>query len=352
MKKFIRKFKNSINKRYNKFGKVVFKKALKYPKLSKFYYCFFNDLFDNEHKLMLQAQNAFYNDKKSKARSCFFNRNIHRIEKALAMPNKRSCFAGDYILETVEAFIDLLNNEYDYSQIKWGKDVLDSYFLAVEHTPSIKTAFELYKTIKLDYKADSEKLLPIKYSEIKKSGVSLEQFEILCRQRYSVRWYKNNIVEKEKVIQAVEIALTAPSACNRQAFRFEYIDDPDFIKLFCKLPSGTSIFADNITSMMFVIGDASAYGDSGGLHQLYLDVGLMSMTFMNALELQGVSSCPLHWPGIAEPEEKLIKLLNLKPYEKCALAFSIGYPLEDGKVMNSQRRSIDKVWSYNNVHTT
>jgi len=223
--------------------------------------------------------------------------------------------------------------------------------MIVEHSYIIKNAFKKYKSIHYKKVNLTEKFTPKKYSDIKKSSISIEEFHKLCKQRYSVRWYKNEIVNVEKVKMAIQIALTSPSACNRQSFRFEYIDKPEYVNLCKSLPIGTDVFADNIKSIMFIIGDMSAFGNSRGRHLLYLDTGLAVMTLMHSLELLGISSCPLHWADIKEREDKLTKLLNLKPYEKCIIALSIGYALEDGKVLHSQRRDIDTVWNYNNVYT-
>jgi len=51
----------------------------------------------------------------------------------------------------------------------------------------------------------------------------MEYFEVI-RKRYSVRSYRREKVEEEKLARIREAALLAPTACNRQAFKLLVID--------------------------------------------------------------------------------------------------------------------------------
>ncbi|MFH1738080.1 MAG: nitroreductase family protein, partial [bacterium] len=47
------------------------------------------------------------------------------------------------------------------------------------------------------------------------------------RQRYSVRAYQDRPVEEDKLRRVMEAARMAPSACNRQEWRYVVVQDPE-----------------------------------------------------------------------------------------------------------------------------
>lgn len=53
--------------------------------------------------------------------------------------------------------------------------------------------------------------------------------------RRSVRRYNDVPVENGEILQIVEAAMWAPSACNKQAWRFLYFDKPEPIEEISKL---------------------------------------------------------------------------------------------------------------------
>jgi nitroreductase len=194
--------------------------------------------------------------------------------------------------------------------------------------------------------------IPYKVKSIKLSHVAYEDFLTLCKQRKSVRWFLNKRIDPAIISKAADAARFAPSACNRQAFRLEVVDDPEFLRIVSKLPWGTQSFADNIPLMVFLIGDLSAYFDERDRHLIYLDSALFAMSFMISLETLGLSSCPLNWPDIDQYELELEKVFSLRKYERCTMAMAIGYPDPNGLVLSSQKKSVSQFISYNNVHTS
>lgn len=48
--------------------------------------------------------------------------------------------------------------------------------------------------------------------------------------RVSIRKYKKQPVEKEKILQILKAAMQAPSACNQQPWEFYVVTDPEKIQ--------------------------------------------------------------------------------------------------------------------------
>jgi len=54
-----------------------------------------------------------------------------------------------------------------------------------------------------------------------------EFFQKLISNRQSVRGYKPDAVEKEKIDRILEAGRISPSACNAQPWKFIVVDDPE-----------------------------------------------------------------------------------------------------------------------------
>ena len=145
------------------------------------------------------------------------------------------------------------------------------------------------------------------------------------------------------VKKAITAGLTAPSACNRQPFRFIIVNSKEKLAKTVNLPMGSDTFAHNIKLMAILIGDLSAYFDERDRHLIYIDASLAAMNFMMALETLGLSSCPINWPDIEERELNIAKEFNLQPNEKGIMFFSIGYALDKGGVPFSAKKNVEQV---------
>ena len=87
--------------------------------------------------------------------------------------------------------------------------------------------------------------------------------------------------------------------------------------------------------------------NEGDRYIIYTDSSLAVMSFIYALEVQGISSCILHWPEVQSKEKEISKILNLKPDERVIMFMSIGYPDPEGKVAFSKKRDVELIRQYN-----
>jgi len=169
----------------------------------------------------------------------------------------------------------------------------------------------------------------------------------LAMKRRSVRWYQQDRpVPREVIDKAVEVAVQSPSACNRQPYRFVVFDDPASVAQASRLPMGVAGFDHNFPAIVAVVGRLRAYPHVRDRHVIYIDGALAAMSFMFALETQGVSSCSINWPDIPEREEAAAKLLKLDPDERIVMFISLGYAADTGLVPYSQKLSLEEARSY------
>lgn len=316
----------------------------KNPKLSSLYYLIFSREFDREHHAVLNARLAYHRSLTdgSVSSSALLRRNTHRLEKGLIMRPRKPVFALNYIEETVDAFLHVKASRNACSQeISWASDVLSEFFSAVDKSDStIKTCFDKFSQSQPQEVSGN---LPYPRATLATDEVSYEQLLSLCKQRRSVRWYQDEPVDINLLRQAAEIATLAPSACNRQPFRFLTINDSNQATQVANTAMGTVGFADNIPAMIVVIGELSAYPHERDRHVIYIDGSLAAMQMMLALETLGLSSCPINWPDVNPNEKQLSKLLKLEAHERPVMLMAIGKADNSGLIPFSQKKTPQQI---------
>jgi len=171
----------------------------------------------------------------------------------------------------------------------------------------------------------------------------------LAKRRRSVRWFEPRPVPRAMIDRALEVALQSPSACNRQPFVFHVFDEPTLVQQVCEIPMGTKGYRHNIPAIAVIVGRQRAYFSERDRHLIYIDGSLAAMGFMYALEVQGLSSCPINWPDIEEKEQQMADLIGLGPDERPVMLVAIGYPDLEGLVAYSQKKPLDEARTFNHV---
>lgn len=260
------------------------------------------------------------------------------------MRPRRSVFGEAFILETVSFYKKARQNpDYSAGELRWAGDVLDEYFLVVDETPAICRAREAYfGQSECMNEDDSENGLqcfkPYAMSECPRNSISFEEINTLFVRRRSVRWYQSKHVPSGLIQRAINAGALAPSACNRQPFRFVVADESPLATNIARCAGGTAGFSDQLPAVIVVIGDLSAYPKERDRHLIYIDSALASMQLMLAAETLGLSTCPINWPDVDHAEKELQKILNLPGYERVIMLIAIGYGDPNGGVPYSQKK--------------
>jgi len=309
--------------------------------LSSIYYCFFSRKFDREHKAVLQGRiNYAHSLLQIQDSSVLLRRNTHRLEKGLIMQPRKSVFALDYIIETVNCYnICLTSTSLCQKELKWAHNVLTEYFsvCSTSNHHLFKQAQKIFN--KLAHKTTlSSSSLPYPHKQRTTSTISYQEFSKLCIQRRSVRWFEQKKVDTALLEQAIALASQAPSACNRQPFTFHLSTNMSKASEIAAIAMGTVGFAENIPAIIAIVGDLSAYPFERDRHTIYIDASLAAMQLMLALETLGLSSCPINWPDIETLEQKMAKKLNLTDHLRPIMLIAIGYGDANGKIPFSQKK--------------
>lgn len=287
--------------------------------------------------------------------SFLLRRNTHRLEKGLSMPNRRKTFAGEFIHETVETYLRVVDGSSEATpSLRWSSDVLRAYFAAVDDSDvRVAKARILWNQSQThDLPAETTRAGRVPRAERDLTDLrpsargprpDLEAFTRLCHARRSCRWFEDRSISMKTVRAAMSAALQAPSACNRQPFDFYAVTDKRCIAEIVALPLGTKGFGADLPCLIAVVGDLSAFSEPRDRHLIYIDSSLAVMSFMLALTSAGLASVPINWPDLPHNHEELRRILGLAPWQVPIMLIGLGYPDPDGMIAYSEKRRVDEV---------
>ncbi len=164
--------------------------------------------------------------------------------------------------------------------------------------------------------------------------------------RRSVRQYKDQPVEREKLQQIVECGINAPNGMNRQPWIVRVVDNPEFIGGITQVyvASDSTRAADPAFKNMFrnapaVIFIASPKDGSG-----QVDCGLMGENMILAAQSLGLGTCclggPIRFMTTDPGAEPYLEKLDIPADYALLYAIGVGYPDESPE---AKRRDASKV---------
>lgn len=153
-------------------------------------------------------------------------------------------------------------------------------------------------------------------------------------ERRSIRKYKPQPVEREKMQTIVECGINAPNAMNRQPWEIRVVDNPDFINGVTELykkeqpkvaedPNFKNMFR-NAPTVVFIGRDVQ----SGSAE---FDCGLLSENMMLAAQSMGIGSCCLGSPAAfmrSPAAAEYLKQLGFSEGYELLYCIAFGYPDE------------------------
>lgn len=159
--------------------------------------------------------------------------------------------------------------------------------------------------------------------------------------RYSCRAYKPEDVDDALIRDCLECALLAPSACNKQPWKFYVVKGEKKAKIAkCTQLFGANGFTDGAPALIVVTAKPSAIDKAAdkikNLDFSANDLGLaVGHLCLRATEL-GLGTCIIGWLQA----KKIAKELPLSVGEKVKLIVAIGHPADEARP--KKRRSADE----------
>jgi nitroreductase len=163
----------------------------------------------------------------------------------------------------------------------------------------------------------------------------LDVFTAISNRR-SIREYRDIEVEEEKINKILEAARLAPSAANRQKWKFIVVTDKEIRQSLVKAANGQK-FIEKAPLVLVACSTESETVMPCGQYAYTVDLSIaVSFMILEAVEL-GLGTC---WLG-AFNENEVKNVLEIPPDIRVVAIATIGYP--DEKLPQRFRKTLDQI---------
>ena len=178
-----------------------------------------------------------------------------------------------------------------------------------------------------------------------------EVFQWLINNRQSVRGYKPDMVEKEKLDRILEAGRLSPSACNAQPWKFIVVDDPELKSKIADATSNRVIGINHFTKqapvhIVIVMEPANFNSNFGSIvkdkNLPLIDIGIAAAHISLQATAEGLGTCIIGWFN----ETSVKKLLNIPRGKRVILIITLGYSANE-ELREKKRKSTNEVVSTN-----
>ncbi|MBQ7976894.1 MAG: nitroreductase family protein [Clostridia bacterium] len=270
----------------------------------------------------------------------------HTIEKGLSLPIVRKGFGKgkiQTILKYLDKYIEIDNFDYDVEAFTGAIAIVERYIMEADKHSCDITYINTDKYRKY-YKNDVNEygVREMRNAEALKH-LSEATFEELAKGRHSIRSFSDKPLDVETVKKAIELAQTAPSACNRQPVRVAHICDKDLCKQILDIQGGAK--GHSVSELLLVVSDLHLYRYMSETGTPYLDAGIFLMNLLYALTSYNIGSCPLIWNDYSQRGKDLRNIIKLPQNMHVVAVVQIGnYPQDGCNYAISRRKSISEIY--------
>ncbi len=269
----------------------------------------------------------------------------HVVEKGFCMPNRRWNFGHPKILALVadcHAFLDRYGS--DNEQLRCAVGVLKTY-LDEHKTAGVEVPDDIRQSIErlADRLPDVTRVEQKRMSRDEFFTHVNSSFPEFAKSRASVRSYSTKPVPTSEIIAAVELAKSAPSACNRQATHVYVLSGRELIDSVLAYQNGNKGFGHLADKALVLTADLSSFRGAQERNFGWMDSGIFAMNLLYALHHRGIGACPLNAGISPSSEAEVRRLCGIPPEEIVTLFISCGYVPDFIDLAKSERKSTEEI---------
>ena len=293
-----------------------------------------------QNKKLLHFSSSFSKDRNTALATLTIT--SHVLEKGITMPSRRYGFGIERVRDIIYRCNGIVN-QYGNEFVELQAALADlKQYLDIHK----KAGYELPKDIVDGIK----KLIPYLiindgncYTTTKEDFFKqTTDFSEFAKSRHSVRWYADSPVDENKLMAAIALAQTAPSACNRQATRVKIVSSPEFKKLCYTLQNGNRGFGDKADKWLLITSELGDWSHNNRFDP-YLDAGIFVMNLLYALHYYGIVACTLNAHLTTEQREDIQRKLGYPESEVPVVFIAIGNPTDEFMVPMSRHLKTENI---------
>ncbi len=159
------------------------------------------------------------------------------------------------------------------------------------------------------------------------------------RTRYAVRDYEDRPIPEDKLLRVLEAARLAPSASNRQRWKFVVVRDPERRRALSSAAGG-QVHLMKAPAVIVAVATYPEYVMRCGVPAYAVDLAIALDHISLAAVDEGLGTC---WVGAFSQDEARAVVCVPQNYRIVAL-MPIGFPKEENK--QKSRKSLDEIVCY------
>lgn len=269
----------------------------------------------------------------------------HIVEKGLTMPNRRFTF-GVGVVRELMGLIEKFESQFgkEELQLRHAIGVVKEYYELHKSNGIVEAEgdTDFFREVrdfvgKFDDVPSSRQLHFRRADFYAKRNSAFPEF---AASRRTVRHYADCSLPIERISAAVQLAITTPTACNRQHCRVYCVSDKSRISEILAIQKGSRGFGHLADKLLIVTSDLEDLIGVAERNDAYINGGLFLMTLCYALHWQEVAHCILNWSRTPEDDLSLRKLLPIKDSESVIAVLTCGEAPSEFDVASSPRNEI------------
>ena len=168
------------------------------------------------------------------------------------------------------------------------------------------------------------------------------QFPEFAASRHTCRHFQG-IVPIDVIKNAVLLAMTAPSACNRQYVKAHCVADSQLKDAVFSMQHGSRGFGQDADKVILVTVDLSGIRWIEERNDPFVNAGIFIMNLSYSLHYFKVAHCILNWSVGRYADKDMHDLLKIPEKERVVAIIACGAMPEEVDVAASPRKSLDDV---------
>lgn len=269
-------------------------------------------------------------------------RENHVIEKGMSMRNPRYGFGQEKVinlLERLNKYFDLYGSinkdflRYPLSTIRTYISYTESKGVNIDHI--VNEFDKLMKKTSLEDITIHSGVMNMQKCDVLDN--CKKDFRRLLQSRHSIRYFSEEPVSRDLILDALRLASLTPSACNRQGWK-TYVFEKDKSVELMRWQSGCRGFENELRYSILVTANLKAFL-SHEVHQAYVDGGLYAMNLINALHSLGLGTIPLSC-GFNYQHLRELKRYEIPENEVPIVIVAFGHLLDEFNVAVSTRKDV------------
>ena len=270
----------------------------------------------------------------------------HIIEKGLTMPNRHLPFGKD-VVEDMMGQISLFEKLYGADdQIVHAIGVLKAYWDIHCQSGICMEGEKLWDDLRV-FLGRHESVAIARQPHVTKEEFYRNKelpFPAFATSRHTLRHYSSKPVDIEKLRAAVSIAISAPSACNRQHCRVYCVSDKEVMSQILAIQGGSRGFGHLSDKLLIVTANLEDLSIARERDDVFINGGIFLMNLCYALFYYEIAHCILNWSRLPEEDIAARKLVKIRDSETIIAILTCGSTPDEFDVCSSPRKSIDELF--------